>query len=316
MTKVPNVKLSDGNEMPIIGLGTYKSKPVEVLDAVKVAIDIGYRHFDCALTYQNENEVGQAIKEKIADGTVKREDIFVTSKLWSTYHRRAKVLECCNLSLKALGLDYLDLYLVHWPISYKEGSELYPVNEKGEVIIENVEFEEIWKGMEDCYEKGLVKTIGLSNFNSEQIKSILSICRIKPTVLQVECHPYLNQNELIEFCASHEIAVTAYSPLGAPGRSWAKPDEPSVMDDPRIKEIAEKHNKSPAQVLLRFNAQRGLSVIPKSVTEERIRSNFEIFDFELTIEEMDLITSFKENYRYCHLNWLKDVPNFPFNIEY
>ncbi|CAL1266833.1 unnamed protein product [Larinioides sclopetarius] len=311
-----NVKLSDGNEMPIIGLGTYEAKPVEALNAVMNAIDVGYRHFDCALTYQNEKEVGLAIKEKIVDGTVKREDIFVTSKVWSTYHRRAKVLECCNLSLKALGLDYLDLYLVHWPISYKEGSELHPVNDKGEVLIENIEFQEIWKGMEDCYDKGLVKSIGLSNFNSEQIKSILSICRIKPTVLQVECHPYLQQNKLIQFCASHEISVTAYSPLGTPNRSWAKPNEPAVMEDPRIKEIADKHKKSPAQILLRFNVQRGISVIPKSVRVERIRSNFEIFDFELTSEDMNVISSFKENYRYCHMNWLKDVPNFPFNIEY
>ncbi|XP_055938939.1 aldo-keto reductase family 1 member B1-like isoform X2 [Argiope bruennichi] len=316
MTKVPNVKLSDGKEMPIIGLGTWKSKPGEVLNAVKVAIDVGYRHIDCALAYQNENEVGQAIKEKIADGTIKREDIFVTSKLWNTYHRKEKVPECCNLSLKALGLDYLDLYLIHWPIAYKEGTELFPKNEKGEMLCENIDFKETWKGMEEVYEKGLVKSIGLSNFNSEQIKTILSICKIKPTVLQVECHPYLNQNKLIEFCKSHNIAVTAYSPLGSPDRPWVKPDEPSVLADPRIKEIAEKRNKSPAQILLRFNVQRGVIVIPKSVTEERIRNNFEIFDFELTPEEMDLINSFTENYRYCHLNWLKKDPNFPFNIEY
>ncbi|GIY49718.1 aldo-keto reductase family 1 member A1, partial [Caerostris extrusa] len=197
-----------------------------------------------------------------------------------------------------------------------EGSELFPKNEIGEMLTENMDFKETWKAMEECYEKGLVKSIGLSNFNSEQIKTILSICKVKPTVLQVECHPYLNQNKLIEFCKKHDIIVTAYSPLGSPDRPWVKPDEPSVMGDPRIKEIAERHKKSPAQILLKFNVQRGVIVIPKSVTEERIRTNFEIFDFELTHEEMRLIGNFTENYRYCHLNWLKNDVNFPFNIEF
>ncbi|KFM72168.1 Aldo-keto reductase family 1 member B10, partial [Stegodyphus mimosarum] len=316
MAKVSNVKLSNGKEVPIIGLGTWKSKPGQVLEAVKIAIDIGYRHVDCALAYQNENEVGQAIKEKIADKTIKREDIFVTSKLWNTYHRREKVLECCQKSLKALDLEYLDLYLIHWPLAYKEGNELFPKNEKGEMLTSDIDYIETWKGMEECYEKGLVRSIGLSNFNSEQIKRVLDICKVKPVMLQVECHPYLNQNKLIDFCKKHDIAVTAYSPLGSPDRPWVKPDEPSLLEDPRIKQIAEKHKKTPAQILLRFNVQRGVIVIPKSVTEERIRNNFEIFDFELTSEEMATINDFKEKYRYCHLNWLKNDPNYPFHLEF
>lgn len=315
-SKVPNVKLSNGKEIPVIGLGTWKSKPGQVLDAVKIAIDTGYRHIDCALAYQNETEVGQAIKEKIDSKVIKREDIFITSKAWNTYHRREKVLECCKRSLADLGLDYLDLYLVHWPMAYQEGDELFPKNEKDEMITSDIDFIETWKGMEDCYEKGLVKSIGLSNFNSEQIKKVLDICKIKPVMLQVECHPYLNQNKLIEFCKKHDIAITAYSPLGSPDRPWVKPDEPSLMEDSRIKKLAEKYNKSPAQILLRFNVQRDVVVIPKSVTEERIRSNFEIFDFELSSEEMSNISNFKENYRYCHLNWLKHDSNYPFNLEF
>ncbi|KAG8195912.1 hypothetical protein JTE90_001146 [Oedothorax gibbosus] len=302
--------------MPIIGLGTWKSKPGQVLEAVKAAIDIGYRHVDCALAYQNENEVGQAIQEKINDKTITREDIFVTSKLWNTYHRKEKVIECCQRSLKALGLDYLDLYLIHWPMAYKEGDDLFPKNEKGEMLMENVDFTDTWKGMEECFEKGLVKSIGLSNFNSQQIKKVIDSAKIKPTVLQVECHPYLNQNKLIEFCKTLDIAVTAYSPLGSPDRPWVKHDEPSLMSDPRIKELADKYNKSPAQILLRFNVQRGVIVIPKSVTEDRIRNNFEIFDFELTPEEMSSVGNFKETFRYCHLNWVKHDPNFPFAIEF
>lgn len=316
MADVPKVKMSDGKEVPIIGLGTWKSKPGQVRDAVKVAIDASYRHIDCALAYQNETEVGEAIAEKIADKTIKRENIFVTSKLWNTYHRKEKVIECCKRSLKDLNLEYLDLYLIHWPIAYKEGSELFPKNDKGEMLTENIDFTETWKGMEECQEKGLVKSIGLSNFNSEQIKKVLNICKIKPVMLQVECHPYLNQNKLIEFCKSHDIAFTAYSPLGSPDRPWVKPDEPSLMEDPRIKKLCEKYNKSPAQILLRFNVQRGIIVIPKSVTEERIRNNFEIFDFELTTEEISEISAFKETCRFCHLNWLKNDPNFPFNCEF
>lgn len=312
----PSVKMSNGKEIPIIGLGTWKSKPGQVLDAVKAAINIGYRHVDCALAYQNEAEVGQAIKEKIDDNTIKREDIFVTSKLWNTYHRREKVIECCKKSLSELGLEYVDLYLIHWPIAYQEGDQLFPKNEKGDMLTSNIDFIETWKGMEECYEKGLVKSIGLSNFNSEQIKRVLDNCKVKPVMLQVECHPYLNQNKLIEFCKKHDIAVTAYSPLGSPDRPWVKPDEPSLMEDPRIKEVAEKYSKSPAQILLRFNVQRGIIVIPKSVTEERIQNNFELFDFELTSEEMSSIGNFEEKYRYCHLNWLKSDPNYPFRLEF
>jgi len=314
--KVPNVKMSNGKEVPIIGLGTWKSKPGQVHEAVKAAITIGYRHIDCALAYQNETEVGQAIKEKIDDGTIKREDIFITSKCWNTYHRKEKVIECCKKSLAALGLEYLDLYLIHWPLAYQEGDELFPKNEKGDMLTADIDYLDTWKGMEECYEKGLVKSIGLSNFNSEQIKRVLDICTVKPVMLQVECHPYLNQNKLIEYCKKHDIAVTAYSPLGSPDRPWVKPDEPSLMEDPRIKVVAEKYSKSPAQILLRFNIQRGVVVIPKSVTEDRIRSNFEVFDFELTPEEMTTIGDFKEKYRYCHLNWLKHDNNYPFHLEF
>lgn len=310
------VTLSNGKFMPLIGLGTWKSKPGQVYEAVKIAIDCGYRHIDCALAYQNETEVGNAIRDKIADKVIKREDIFVTSKCWNTFHRKEKVIECCKKSLGYLGLDYVDLYLIHWPISYKEGDELFPKDADGKMLTENIDFTETWKGMEEVYEKGLAKSIGLSNFNSEQIKKILNMCKIKPVVLQVECHPFLNQNKLIEFCKSHGITITAYSPLGSPDRPWHKDDEPNLLADGRIDKIAKKHNKSPAQIILRFNVQRGVIVIPKSVTDTRIQDNFKIFDFELSEDEMKEINNFKEHYRYCHLNWLKTDPNYPFNLEY
>lgn len=301
--KTPLVNLSNGKSVPIVGLGTWKSKPGEVKQAVKDAIDAGYRHFDCAFIYQNENEIGEALQEKIGDGSVKREDLFITSKCWNTFHSRDKVFECLKKSLSLLKLDYLDLYLIHWPLGYKEDGELFPKDENGKFLYSDIDYLETWKAMEDCHKKGLVRSIGLSNFNSVQIKRICSNATIKPVMLQVECHPYLTQSSLIEFCKDLNIAVTAYSPLGSPDRPWAKPDDPQLLEEPKIKEIGNKYNKSSAQVLLRYQVQRGVIVIPKSVTKQRIISNIQLFDFELTPEEMETITSFNRNYRVCHLSW-------------
>lgn len=314
--KAPCVKLGNGKEVPLVGLGTWKSKPGQVYEAIKAALDCGYRHIDCALAYQNENEVGQGIKEKINDKTVTRDELFVTSKCWNTYHKKEKVIECCKKSLAALGLDYLDLYLVHWPLDYQEGDVLFPKNDKGEMLLGDVDYIETWEGMEECFRKGLVRSIGLSNFNSEQIKRVLDVCTIKPVMLQVECHPYLNQCNLIEFCKKHDIQVTAYSPLGSPDRPWVKADEPSLMEDERIKELAEKYGKTPAQILLRYQVQRNVIVIPKSVTKERIEDNIKLFDFEFTSEEMEMLNNFGQEYRYCHLNWMKNHPHYPFNIPF
>ncbi|KAG0413930.1 hypothetical protein HPB47_008932, partial [Ixodes persulcatus] len=245
--KTPFVTLSSGRQVPVVGLGTWKSEPGKVYEAVKNAIDAGYRHIDCALAYQNEDEVGRAIEEKIKEGVVERKDLWVTSKCWNTFHSKSKVLECCQLSLKRLRLDYLDLYLMHWPFGYQEGGEIFPRNQAGDMLFSDVDYLETWEGMEECYEKGLVRDIGLSNFNSEQIMRVLKAAKVKPVMLQVECHPYLNQSRLIEFCKKLDIKVTGYSPLGSPDRPWAKPGDPSLMEEPAIKEIAQAHGKTPAQ---------------------------------------------------------------------
>jgi len=312
----PLVKLNNGKEIPLVGLGTWKSPAGQVYEAVKIAVEAGYRHIDCAYVYGNEDEVGRALAELFQAGTVKREDLFITSKCWNSFHSRPLVPQCLNLSLKNLGLDYLDLYLVHWPMGVQEGGESFPKNEKGEMIFSEVDYLDTWRGMEDCAKSGKVKSIGLSNFNSKQIERILENAEIKPVVNQVECHPYLNQKKLIDFCSKRGILITAYSPLGSPDRPWAKPGDPLLLDEPRIQEIAKKYNKSAAQVLIKFQAQRGVVVIPKSVTKERIIANFQLFDFELSPQDMATIESFDKDFRFLGVEWNAKHIHYPFNIPF
>jgi len=317
MVVVRRITFNNGYTVPTFGLGTWKSKPGEVTQAVCDAIDIGYRHFDCAYVYQNEKEVGSAIKKKISDGTVKREDLFITSKLWNTFHRPDLVEKAVKESLENLGLEYLDLYLIHWPMGYKEGDSLFPLDEGGKFIFSDVDYADTWKAMEKLVEKGYTKSIGLSNFNKRQISRILSLATIKPAMLQIECHPYLNQKQLIEYCKTNNILVTAYSPLGSPDRPWAKPDEPVLMEDRKLKAIADKYKKSVAQILLKYQLQRGVIPIPKSVSKKRLAENINIFDFELSQADIDTINTFNCNGRVCGETAATNHKYHPFvNDEY
>ncbi|KAG2197997.1 NADP-dependent oxidoreductase domain-containing protein [Mucor mucedo] len=293
------ITLNTGKEVDIVGLGTWLSKPDEVRKAVKYALENGYRHLDCAYVYRNEDEVGQGIRES----GVPREDIFITSKLWNTHHRKEYVKSAVKASLKALGVDYLDLYLVHWPVSFinpgtPEETPTVPTvdylipKKDGKLQVESVDPLETWKAMEELVEEGYVKAIGLSNYNIEKISNVLKHCKIQPSMLQVELHPALLQTELVEFCHANKIAVTAYSPLG--NNVYG---EDRVVDDPIIVSIAKKLQKSPAQVCISFAAQRGIVVIPKSVTPSRISENFQ--DFVLNQEDFDAIASLgSRNIRY------------------
>ncbi|KAJ0169731.1 hypothetical protein K1T71_014337 [Dendrolimus kikuchii] len=309
------VIFNNGHTCPVLGLGTWKSEPGQVTQAVKDAIDIGYRHIDCAHIYLNEPEVGEALTTKFKQGVVKREDIFITSKLWCTFHRPDLVEGAINVSLKNLGLDYLDLYLIHWPQAYREGEELFPKDELGRAAPSPVDFVDTWKALEALVEKGLVRSIGLSNFNRKQIQKVLKVAKIKPQVLQIEVHPYLNQQKLIDFCRLNDIAVTAYSPLGSPDRPWAKPGEPQLMDDIRLKTIADQYKKSVPQVLIRYAIDRGLIVIPKSVTRSRIQQNFDVFDFQLSMVDLQAIQTLECNGRFCSMGDTHH-PDYPFHEEY
>jgi diketogulonate reductase-like aldo/keto reductase len=299
-------KLNDGNSIPVLGLGTWKSEPNLVGEAVEFALTkAGYKHIDCASIYKNEPEVGEAFRESFK--TVKREEVFITSKLWNTEHRAENVEKACRKTLTDLKLEYLDLYLMHWGISFIKSENLEPLSKDGKALTDNVSVQETWQAMEQLVKKGLVKSIGVANFSGPMLIDLLTYAQIRPAMNQVEIHPYNSQKGLLDFCKYQNIVVTAYSPLG---RQGADREGPRLFDDLVIKSLAKKYKKTEAQVLLNWAVGRGTIAIPKSVTPARITENIDIFDFELTVDEKNDINSLNKNYRFVNPSTWWGIPYF------
>ncbi|XP_050095756.1 1,5-anhydro-D-fructose reductase-like [Anopheles aquasalis] len=323
--KVPSVRLNNGLDFPVLGLGTYMATEEEGIEAVKTAIDEGYRHIDTAYFYQNESQVGQAVRAKMAEGVIKREDVFIVTKVWNTFHAPEHVEQAFQRSLDNLGLDYIDLYLIHWPMGWAfsgwSPSDFMPTDDAtGKTINSDVDYLDTWAAMERLLETGKVKSIGVSNFNSEQLTRLLAHCKVKPVTNQVECNPAINQRKLIEFCRKHDIVITAYSPLGRPNLVdpviGTEGIPKHALDDPRVINIGKKYGKTPGQVVLRYLVELGTVPIPKSSRLERIRQNIDIFDFQLTADEIKVMDGFHTGGRTVPFKFSSDHKYFPFNLEY
>lgn len=260
--------LHNGVKMPWFGLGVFKvEEGPEVVNAVKAALKHGYRSVDTAAIYENEEGVGQGIREGLKETGMDREDLFVTSKVWNADLGYESTIAAYETSLKKLDLDYLDLYLIHWPVEGK--------------------YKEAWRALETLYKEGRVKAIGVSNFQIHHLEELMKDAEIKPMINQVECHPRLTQKELLSFCKEQGIQMEAWSPLM----------QGQLLDDEVLKEIASKHGKSVAQIILRWDLQNGIVTIPKSTKEHRIVENAAVFDFELTAEDMQRIDDMNQNHR-------------------
>jgi len=293
-----NLFFTNGDALPILGLGTWKSQPGEVRKAVFWAIKSGYRHLDCASIYQNEKEVGQGIADAMAEGLVKRHELFVTSKLWNSSHRYEDVHPALEKTLTDLRLDYLDLYLVHWPISYKPGV-VFATQREEYYTYQDVPLSQTWEAMQVQKQSGLAKHIGVSNFNQAKLKELLAMSGEHPEMNQIEMHPFLPQENLVSFCRQHQILLTAYSPLGSPdSRTERHQNDPKLLTNPIVEEIAQKHQVTCGQILLAWSIQRGIAVIPKSVNPQRIQENLEAASLTLSKEDLGKLNHIGVTHRF------------------
>ncbi len=278
------IKFSNGDSMPLFGLGTWRSTREETYSSVYEAIKCGYRHIDCAAIYGNEDIVGEAVADAIKGGLVRRHELFITSKLWNDSHEKQHVQAALEKTLKDLQLHYLDLYLIHWPVAIKHGTQ-FPKEASQFLSLEQAPIAETWAALELCQRKGLCKHIGVSNFNQRMLTELMKTAVQAPEMNQVELHPYLQQSALVAFCQNHKINVTAYAPLGA-GKIGEQNAAIPILENPTIGIIAQKHGCSPAQVILAWGMARNTVVIPKSVRAHRLKENFDAQSVHLDSDDM------------------------------
>ena len=293
------IQFKNGDQMPIFGLGTWKSTPGEVYTAVKEALRLGYRHIDCASIYGNEAEVGQALAESINEGIVSRDQLWITSKLWNNAHAPENVQPALEKTLADLQIESIDLYLIHWPVVLRE-EVFFHESAIDLIALDTLPISKTWQTLESMVDNGLCRHIGVSNFSIAKLRKLFETARLMPEMNQIELHPYLQQTAMLEFCSSNSIHITAYAPLGSADRpSRLKVEgEPVLLKDPTISRIAEHHNVTPAQVLISWAIHRQTAVIPKSVNSERLRQNLNAGEVSLTQEDMQEIAGLDRNRRY------------------
>lgn len=308
------IKLNNGALMPQLGFGTFLAAQGEAGESVRCALEAGYRHIDCAAVYANEHEIGEVFKKVFNDPAsgIKREHVFITSKLAPANADPAKVKAALQQTLKDLQLDYLDLYLVHQPVPVKLNPNY---DGKHRIIgkflpLRSVGFglQDVWRAMEDCQEAGLARAIGVSNYNAQTLNDLFMYAKVAPSVLQIERHPYHAQSEIVAFCQANGVAITNYAPLGAPGLYGAGQTDP-LLSNSTVIEVGKRHGKTSAQVLIRWGIDTGTIVIPKSVKPHRIAENFNVLDFKLTQEDLTELAALDRRGRSFMQDWM-GVPTF------
>ncbi|OWR43401.1 3-dehydroecdysone 3beta-reductase [Danaus plexippus plexippus] len=364
-TNVPKYKLNNGREMPAIALGTYlghdksgmvRSVNKQLRDVVMQAIDVGYRHFDTAEIYGTEEELGEGVRRKMEEGAVRREELFITDKLWNTHHKREQVVPSLRESLCKMGLSYIDLFLMHWPMGLhlrdwfpRERQEqtldgictrvlvvreiFFTCTRNTDVLQQvlmalrfrlqtaitsedythsDVDFMETWLGLEDAVRLGLARNIGVSNFNKQQLERILREGSIRPAALQIEVHPQIIQTELVQLAQRHQLVVMGYSPFGSLVTRYGIKFPGPTIDDPTLVAIARRHHKTTPQVVLRWLVDRNVVPVTKTVNPSRLKENIDIFDFELSAREIEIINKFDEKTRYTLPSFWQTHAYYPF----
>lgn len=293
------LQFSNNDKIPMLGLGTWKSAKGEIYQTVRKAIEIGYRHFDCALIYGNEHEIGQAISDAINNREVSRNELWITSKLWNNRHKKVDIQPTIEITLDSLRLEYLDLYLIHWPVALIN-SVNYPKDGSEMIDLKHIPLAETWQGMIALKESNLTKHIGVSNFSIKKINELINETGVCPEALQLELHPFLQQNKIVEFANANNIIVTGFCPLGSSDRPLNRisEGEPKLFENKTIIDIAQEKGNTPAQIMLAWAINRGTSVIPKSVNPQRLKENLEAATIELSPLEMEKINQLDQHYRY------------------